>query len=327
VRVPPRSRAAAKLVVSAVAIALLAWRVDLTAVGAALAQARLGLLAAAFGLYLLGQALSACRWWLISRRVGFVQGPTALIRYYVIAMFFNLFGPSTLGGDVVRAMYLAGSGGRRAAALHTVIFDRLCGLVMLIMVLLLAMVAFGRFGLPAPVFAAVAAAGAAIVAAWWTVPYVAARWLRPENRIRRLIELEVGPFWRDRRLLAEVSTTSVVMHVWQIAAAYMVTVAAGVEVPWQYCFVFHPLVSILAALPISLAGLGVREAGYVYFLAAVQHVPEANAVAFGLLWLGVLLGSSVVGGATFLLDGGAIPHPVGTNLEEGVGDRPPPQHD
>jgi glycosyltransferase 2 family protein len=71
-------------------------------------------------------------------------------------------------------------------------------------------------------------------------------------------------------------------------------------VPWSYCFVFGPLVNIMAAVPVSLNGLGVRESGYVYFLAHVD-VPRDSAIAFALAWFGVVMLAGGVGGVVYLL--------------------------
>src|SRR5262245_12292767 len=76
--------------------------VDLGALGRALADVRLGPIVGAFALYLGGQALSAYKWALIGRSVGFARPLAEYTRFYFIGMFFNLFGPSTIGGDVVR---------------------------------------------------------------------------------------------------------------------------------------------------------------------------------------------------------------------------------
>jgi len=53
-------------------------------------------------------------------------------------MFFMFFGPSTLGGDLVRGLYLAESAGSRAKAFNSVLFDRLNGLVVLVAIGVLA---------------------------------------------------------------------------------------------------------------------------------------------------------------------------------------------
>ena len=258
------------------------------------------------GLYLVGQALTAWRWRMIAARVGFTEPMTDFLRYYFVGMFFNLFGPSTLGGDVVRALFLGASAGRRTVALHTVIFDRLSGLVMLVFVALAALVVFGRFGLPWPVIAVVTLAGGAMMVGWFLVPPLARRFFAPGGRVNRLVERDLKPFWHDVPLLVRTAGVSVGFHVLQTASLILLGDAVSMHVDWRYYFVFHPLVTVLSALPVSVAGLGIREAGYVWFLRR-QHVPGDTAIAFGILWFAVLLASSLVGGLVYLWSGAAVP--------------------
>jgi hypothetical protein len=296
-----------KLLISGAAVAVLARQVDERSLAETLAAARPWPVAGAFALYLMGQAVTAWRWDVIARASGFDEPRYKIVAWYFIGMFFNLFGPSTLGGDVVRSLYLAGPTGRRSLALHTVVFDRLSGLTMLVAVALTALLCFGTFGLPDPVVYVSVATGAALVAGWWALPLLVSRVLAPTNRVRRLVEADLRRFWRDGGLLARTAAISVFFHVLQIVAVMLVGRAVGLGVPWPYYFVFHPLVSILSALPLSLAGLGIREVGYVWFLSTVESVPHETAAAFALLWLAVLLASSGVGGLVFLAYGGTVP--------------------
>ena len=78
------------------------------------------------------------------------------------------------------------------------------------------------------------------------------------------------------------------------------------HVDWRYYFIFHPLVTVLSAVPISMNGLGIREAGYVWFLQQ-QGVDVDTATAFGILWFSVLLASSLAGGLVYLWGGAAVP--------------------
>ena len=69
----------------------------------------------------------------------------------------------------------------------------------------------------------------------------------------------------------------------------MLVYALNLPVPLWYLMLFIPLVHILSALPLSFAGLGVREGGYVAFLALIG-VGKDQALAFGLLWSALVLG-------------------------------------
>ena len=296
----------AKLAVSGAAMFLLLHAVDRPSLAEALSTADRLDLAAVLAAYLIGQALTAWRWQLLAERVGFREPFSTFLRHYYVGMFFNLFGPSTVGGDLVRGLYLGAPVGRRTAALSTVLFDRVSGLAMLVLVALGAVALFGRFGLPDPVVALVALAGVGMGVGWFALPPLARRFLPANNRVNVLLRGELGPLWSDRPLLARVGVASVGFHLLQCASLVLLGNALSMHVDWRYYFIFHPLVSVLSAVPVSIAGLGIREAGYVWFLQK-QGVPGDTAMAFGVLWFVVLLVSSAAGGLVYLWSGAAVP--------------------
>jgi len=295
-----------QLAVTAVALYLMSRLVDFGDAARVLSAASPVLVASAIAVYLLGQAMSAFRWWMIGASVGLIDEFSQYLRFYFIGMFFMFFGPSTLGGDVVRSLYLAEGSGRRARAFNSVLFDRINGLVVLIAIGAIAFVLFPGYGLPLPLLYATVAAGAFLVLGWWLAPTMAALVLPESHRLRRFIEDDLGPFWRDRGMLVRASGVSVLFHLVQIGTQFLVARALGLEIPFSYICVFHPLVSALSAIPITLSGIGLREGGYLFFLVH-YGIDRESALAFGILWLIVILVNSLVGGLVFLASGARLP--------------------
>lgn len=316
--------------VSALALFLVLRQADSDSMMRVLASADRTDVLAVVALYLFGQAMTAWRWRIVAERVGFTETMPEFLRFYFVGMFFNLFGPSTLGGDLVRALYLGASAGRRTVALHTVVFDRLSGLIMLVFVAVAAIVLFGRFGLPWPIIVAVTLTGISLAVGWFLVPRLVSRFFAKDGRANRLVERDLKPFWNDRGLLMRTASVSVAFHLLQASSLILLGNAVSMQVDWRYYFIFHPLVSVLSALPVSVAGLGIREAGYIWFLQR-QGVDHDTAFAFGLLWFVVLLVSSLVGGLVYLWSGAAVPTlrarrrpPEGQSVAEGETQFPAP---
>jgi uncharacterized membrane protein YbhN (UPF0104 family) len=70
-------------------------------------------------------------------------------------------------------------------------------------------------------------------------------------------------------------------------------------VTWGFVAIYHPLVALAAAVPLTVGGFGFREAAYAYLLPHAGVAPD-DAIALGLLWwavgaLGGLLGGIVYG--------------------------------
>lgn len=69
------------------------------------------------------------RWYLLVRALDLPFTIGAAYRLGLVGSFWNTFAPGSVGGDLVKAYYIArGQPGRRAAAVATVIVDRLVGL-------------------------------------------------------------------------------------------------------------------------------------------------------------------------------------------------------
>ena len=294
-----RWKLAVKLLVSVGLLLYLTRRVDFGEIAEFLRRADPSLLLAALLLYLLGQCLSAVKWACLATAVGFHESLPRFVAYYFIGMFFNAFGFGTVGGDVVRALYLAGSGGRRALALNTVVADRVSGLLVLLGIALLSLVLLRHYELPAAIYWGVITLSSALLGCWRLLPRLLPWVLPAENRLRRLVERDLAAYWNDGRLLLQVGVLSAVFHLSQIGALMILTRALRLTVPWSYCFIFGPLVNIMAAIPVSLNGLGVREGGYVYFLAHIG-VSQDSAVAFALTWFAFVMLAGVVGGLVYL---------------------------
>lgn len=304
----PRPRALAHGVLrAAISIAVLAYiliAVDRGDLWRAASSVHPAALVLPFGLYLVGQVLSAVKWWMLGTAVGLSSPLADYVRFYFIGMFLNVFGLSTLGGDVVRGLYLGG-GHRPALALDSVVFDRVSGLAILMAMGALALLAFPGFHLPAGLSAALIAGGLGLVIAWWTCPLLV-RLLPPGNRVRRQVEDDLAPFWTDRRMLVLSSLVSVVFHLSQVGVQWLLARAAGAPIPFSYCLVMHPVLSVMMALPISLGGFGVREGGYLWFLRRIG-VDDSVAVTVGLLWWLMSALSGIVGAAVFLASGAELP--------------------
>lgn len=309
-----------QIAITLLAVALIARLVDLRETARILASAHLGWAALAVAIYLIGQAMSAFRWWLIGRSVGLANRYADYLRFYFIGMFFMSFGPSTLGGDFIRGLYLAEGGGRRARAFNSVVFDRLNGLVILVAIGAAAFLIFPRYRGLAPEFALMfwitVAFGSALLVGWLLAPWLVRLLLPVDHKIRRFVEVDLGPFWTDRGMLLSTSLVSFVFHLVQIAGQWAVSRSLGITLPFSYIAVFHPLVSAIASIPVSFSGIGLREGGYLYFLTK-YGVDQPSAVAYGVLWLLVIIINSLVGGIVFLASGARLP-PFRDGLRDGT---------
>jgi uncharacterized membrane protein YbhN (UPF0104 family) len=290
---------------SVVLLAVIAWRLDWGDVAAALGRVRTGYVLAAVLLFAGLQVASSLRWRLLAVAQGFDGTAVRYVGYYFIGSFFNLALPSSVGGDVVRVWYLAGqegagpATGRRLAALVSVLADRVNGVVVLVL-----MACVSAVVCPVPlapwILWTVAGIGAATVLALAAVPVLRLISSPKLTHLRRLAD-SGWSYCRHPGVLMTATLSSVVVQVGNAALGYLIGEALGLPVPALYYGLIVPLVALLALLPISLNGMGLREAGYVVLFAPLG-IEAGDAVTFSLLMFAV---SAVVslGGVGFYLLG------------------------
>jgi uncharacterized membrane protein YbhN (UPF0104 family) len=137
-------------------------------------------------------------------------------------------------------------------------------------------------------------------AGWMMLPRLVRRALPARNRWRRLVEQDLAPYWNDRGLLARTMVVSGFFHLIQIGSQVALARALGLPIDARFFLVFVPIVNILGMLPVSFSGIGVREAGYWYFLTQLG-VERESAIALGLLGSVIVLVTGISGLPFFLL--------------------------
>src|SRR5688572_24694748 len=146
-----------KLLVSVGLLGYLVTRIDGEQFAHTLASANFSYIALALVIYLGTQVVSALRWTVLTRPLGISTPYKDLAAYYFIGMFFNLFAPSTVGGDVSRVYYLAReqnkdhqkhASGSTVHAAVSVLMDRAIGMVALIWLGAVGLLLFPEYGVP-----------------------------------------------------------------------------------------------------------------------------------------------------------------------------------
>src|SRR5262249_35140290 len=122
---------AIKLGLSIGLMALLFRRVPMDEVRQALRTANRGGLALAALTMLASNLLGAYQWWRLLRAVEIRIPLWKVSAYYHVGLFFNNFLPANIGGDFARVVDASRHSRTRAAALSTVVMDRVMGTVAL----------------------------------------------------------------------------------------------------------------------------------------------------------------------------------------------------
>ncbi len=298
---PPRGRRVvatlAKVLLSA---ALLAWvlgRVDLESALQRLSHPHVAPLVVAVLLTFLQWPVTAVRWHLLLRSL---DAPMTLKQSLSAQLAGLLMGQAlpTVGGDAWRVVAVRRAGGGWRAGFVSVLLDRLFALLALVL-LVAATHPWFRAHVPAGPTRTLTSIGLAATSAGVLVAFFADRALTPLRRYR-IVDVLASASGAARKAIGSARTAPGVMalsltaHVLTGAAVYYLAVAFDVHVTFLEAVTLMPPVVLLAVLPISLAGWGVREGSMVAFFALIG-VPSESALTLSLALGLALLVSSLPG--------------------------------
>jgi uncharacterized protein (TIRG00374 family) len=307
---------AAKLAVSLLLLALLFSRLDVAQLWQSARQASVPWLVVALGLYTLNIATSAWRWHLLLEAQHIRVPGRTLFGSLLVAVFFNNFLPSNIGGDVIRIRDTAQAAGSKTLATTVVLVDRGLGLMALVLI-----AAFG-----ATFATGLHGSGSSPVwPSWlWTVFFVGTAITVPAMYspagVRRVLQplTILHPEWVGERI--ETMTAALArfrarpsaiagcftgaITVQALVVAFYVAVAHALQIPistWDLA-VIVPLAQVVQMLPISVNGFGVREAAFSLYFTRIG-LPIASGVLLSLVGATVMMFFSLTGAAVYVTRG------------------------
>ncbi|MEW5957653.1 MAG: lysylphosphatidylglycerol synthase transmembrane domain-containing protein [Chloroflexota bacterium] len=245
-------------------------------------------LLAALAMILLGVIIRAYRWQILLAAIGVRVPMGELTALYFIGFLFNNLLPSGLGGDAIRMIELNRHSPRASDAVTSVVVDRFLGLSALQAIALLALLFDWQAVPPAVAYFTVAIFVGGLAAGYLLINrrlYVA---LRQLSLFRRLTDFKmIGNLFESFQrypfpALGRSYLVSFVFNISLVAMNIFLGWALGAPATLAQYAVFVPITSLVLIIPISFAGLGVREETYRQLFGQVGVPPEI-AVAMSLL--------------------------------------------
>lgn len=236
--------------------------------------------------------LTTYRWLLVMRGVGVTLALWPAIQAFYVGLALNQCMPSYVGGDAYRIYWLYREGNRLAPSARGVMIDRISAVIALVVMMAVGLpVVLTRFPDPGARngLLAVLACGLLGTVVFFACDIAPNDWRRIRV-VRELAELSVAA----RRLLLHGTDALVIgalaLAIHSLTAVVMFTFAdsMGVRLTLLDCVLLTPPIMLLSAVPISIAGWGVREGVMVGALSMIGIGTEPA------LALSVLLGVTVL---------------------------------
>jgi uncharacterized membrane protein YbhN (UPF0104 family) len=255
------------------------------------------------------QAVSAMKWRLLVGAAGGVLPVGAALRFHFAGLFANLWLPSLIGGDLLRAgLALRGRKGKAAVVLGSLV-DRLSDLTALGSIALAGLVlgpvlrdATAARVEPLTILAVLF--GGLLVTAGTGVALLRSRRRRWPRRVQR-IGLKLLRAGRAMGSKPMVGLAGLGLAILLQAGFVLINVQLGAQMELHMAlglwFLLWPLAKVAAMLPVSLGGLGVREATFGLLVTwFAPGVDPALAVAQSFVWYTVLMAGGLASGAVVM---------------------------
>ncbi len=296
---------AIKVAISVLLVWLLLDRIEVEPVFERLERLSSGPILLAALLLFVQVMLAGQRWRSVLATLDTVLDYWPIMRIYFIGVFFNQTLPSTVGGDAFRVWLSSRLGVGLGKAVSGVLLDRLSGLLIILMVIVVTLPALfslvpdtvARWSLVLVV--GIGLAGYAVVL---FVPRRLSPLLERWRATRAILDLsgDARRLFLTPRPASRVLVLSFFVLLISAAAVYTLGWAIGVDLGLVNCLILTPPIIVVAFVPISVAGWGVREGAMVVAFGYVG-VPAADALVVSVLFGLLLIAVGLPGGLLWLM--------------------------
>jgi len=230
---------------------------------------------------------------------------------YYTGLFFNLFLPTSLGGDFVRMYYTAKKSYKnRAGAVASVIMERIFGfftvsLIAIAGILINFLVFKTRIMVKFKIFAVLMfiVAGTMIFIliflnkyAKKIIAFITPRIFDLKGKITKLNE---AIFKYKTYKTFKALSLNILIQLLYILANYFVIKSFSENITFFHCALFIPIIFVVSALPITMGGHGIREGAYIYLFGTVGLTKE-QALATSLIIISIFAIHALAGGGIYI---------------------------
>jgi len=259
-------------------------------------------------IFMTSNILGAVQWHLLLKSRHVNLSLWQVIKFYHVGLFFNNFLIGYVGGDAFRIYDIKKQSGDLNGALTTVLFDRFIGfLAMSTLAMIVTLFWLKHLSSRITVYTII------IVFIVWAAGLFFLFQERTAKKFSWLFKLflpkfvhiklkeiyyELNQFRHQRSLLLQIFLIAFSVQTLRIITHYFAALAVGVKTELYYFFIFIPIIALVASLPISLGGIGVREQSGVTLFSQVGVLP-AEIVAFEFIAYLVGILATIPGGLIF----------------------------
>ncbi len=247
-----------------------------------------------FALVVTNYVISSVRW---KKLLGIFENSsniplTSLIKLYFIGAFFSNFLPTSIGGDVYKAVRLGKVMNDPSKAFASTFMERFSGVVILAV--------FSSVGL---IFT-FKMLGVGLFIAFWVCALIGLKSMdligSKVKRLEKFVDA-VKVYFTRKDILSYAFITSIFVQVCSVFTQHFIFVALGFDIPIAYSFFAFPVIILASFIIPSQNSFGVQDVLYATFFASLG-ITSADAVSASVIYHLVRLVISLVGGLFYALE-------------------------
>lgn len=299
-----------RLGISCLLVGYLAVKVDWALILLALKQIDLPLYATSTLLALVSSFFLACKYYLLIRGTSISRSIPSLIKINFISRFYALFLPSAIGPEAVRWFKVTRNQKGRAFFLAVTVFERL---IFLFVLLLFGITPLFFYSSHAEIVTLRIRILPAVIVSLSFICLSITYYISPTVRsfLNSIIDRTLSWRWKQPdiasflrnfslknskpSLYAYIFGLSLIWQIFFLGRLFILFKSAAIPLSFMDVAWMGSLVLLLQVLPISFAGIGVREGAYAY-LFTVFNLPPEKGVLVGILFFSQMLLMSLIGG-------------------------------
>jgi len=250
--------------------------------------------------FLIGHAVAAMKWRYTLQKYNLEIGVVESVRAHLSGLFANICLPSIVGGDIVRAAMISNKSRQKEIIIAGSIVDRLIDTIALVLLMTIAaafVINYPALQLP---FNSLMILGVIGILCLLTTIIIRYRNHHLFKAVLEKLTNSIQTILRQPQTILISLVISLIVQTLFILLNIRIGRALGINVDWQVWFFCWPLAKLIALAPISLGGIGVRDAALVTLLSTYGVI---NSVAFAqsLAWQAILILSGIIAGTVAVL--------------------------
>lgn len=297
-----------KVIFSVGLIIFLLQRVNIDELKGGLAEANLRYIFLSVIVCFVAWVVASYKWLILLKALGKEAHFFTLLGLNFIGLFYSLFLPGQISGEVIKGIKLSKSVQDSTSVLVSIMVDRLTGLFVLILFALGGIVILvGDYRLLPFLI------GSLVILSFFGLIFLnkdlsslagkTGRKILGKGRVGNFIT----PFWnsfkdyqeKKLRLLLAI-LLGVLFHALVVVFNYLVCISLNIDLSFLALIWIVTMVYLVQLLPISISGIGVREGAYI-FLFGQYGISASRAFSFSIIIFAVIIFLGILGGMIELL--------------------------